>query len=221
MAKLGFAWGPFRSGDLPGLLGEAPPALPPVPSDSQYVPTEPAQLQWVVLGGKLFATVPIAAGKWKELKAHQLIAGTEICVNGLRFLARLPVFGYDTEIFDFGVGSACWVIDGSAPSNPVSCLMHDKDTGKYQLDWMPGAQGAYLPIYPVLEPIMPDMEALVGLHVSLMTPERPAEARLMEVTAYDLAFVDYKGQLSDVWGQTKGETTFLNREAVVNIGLAG
>lgn len=119
MDRSEFRWGPFRSGDLPGLLGEAPPALPPVPSDSQYVPTEPAQLQWVVLGGKLFATVPIAAGKWKELKASQLIPGVEICVNGLRFLMRLPVFGYDTEIFNSkrqGSSWACWAIDGRIPS---------------------------------------------------------------------------------------------------------
>lgn len=98
MAKMDFAWGPFRSGDLPGLLREVPPAPHPVLSGGQYVPAEPAQLRWVVLGGKLFATVPIAAGKWNELNAHQLIAGTEICVDGLRFLVRLPVFGYDTDI---------------------------------------------------------------------------------------------------------------------------
>lgn len=219
MAKVDFAWGPFRSGDLPGLLGEVPPAPQPGFSGGQYVPTEPAQLRWVVLGGKLFATVPIAAGKWNELNAHQLIAGTEVCIDGMRFLMRLPVFGYDIEIFEFGLEGACWVIDGSIPSNPVSCLIRDEETGKYKLDWLPWAREYSLPLYPVLEPILPAIEALAGLHVSLMTPNGPAEARLLEVTTYDLALTDYEGPLSDEWGRT-GEMTFLSREAVVNIGLA-
>lgn len=221
MSKLGFAWGPFRSGGLSDLIGEAPLPAQPIPSNRQNASTEPAQLRWAVLGGKLFATVAIASGKWNDIKAFQLIAGTEVCVDGLHFLMRLPVFGYDTEISDLEWDGACWVIDGSVPSNPVSCLMRDPETGKYQLDWMPEARRYRLPIYPVLEPIMPDMEALVGLHVSLMTPKGPAEARLLEVTAYDLACADYKGQISDEWGRTGGATTFLSREAVVNIGLAG
>ena len=86
---------------------------------------------------------------------------------------------------------------------------------------MPWAREYHASLYPVLEPIMPDIEALVGLRVSLMTPKGSAEGRLLEVTDYDLAFVDYKGKFSDEWGQPKEETTFLNREAVVNIGLAG
>ena len=221
MAKAEFSWGPFRSGGLPALLGEGPPTPWPTPRIRQNVPTEPAQLRWVALDGKLIATIPIAAGKWDELGAYQLIVGSEICVDGLRFLARLPVFGYDTEIFDLGFNGACWAIDGRIPSNPVGCLIHDAGTGRSQVQLMPWAQEYHASVYPVLDPIMPDMEALTGLYVSLMTPKGPAEARLLEVTAYDLAFVDYKGQLSDVWGQTKGETTFLNREAVVNIGLAG
>lgn len=219
MAKMDFAWGPFRSGDLPGLLREVPPAPHPVLSGGQYVPAEPAQLRWVVLGGKLFATVPIAAGKWNELNAHQLIAGTEICVDGLRFLVRLPVFGYDTDIFDLEWRGSCWVIDGRNPSNPVSFLLHDAGTGKYHLKWLPWAREYSLPLYPVLEPILPAIEALAGLHVSLMTPNGPAEARLLEVTTYDLALTDYEGPLSDEWGRT-GVMTFLSREAVVNIGLA-
>ena len=45
MAKIDFAWGPFRSGDLPGLLGEVPPTPQPVLSSGQYVPMEPEQLR--------------------------------------------------------------------------------------------------------------------------------------------------------------------------------
>lgn len=221
MAELEFRWGPFRSGDLPVLLGDEPPVPWPTPSIRQDASTEPAQLRWAAIGGKLVATIAIAAGKWDEINAYQLIVGSEICVDGLQFLARLPVFGYDTEIFEIGFKGACWVIDGRIPSNPVGCQLYDEETGKYQVQLMPWAQEYHASVYPVLEPIMPDMGALTGLYVSLMTPKGPAEARLLEVTAYDLAFVDYKGQLSDVWGQTKGETTFLNREAVVNIGLAG
>ena len=221
MAELEFRWGPFRSGDLPGLLGVEPPAPWPTPSIGQNAPTEPAQLRWVVLGGKLLATVPIAAGKWNDLNAHQLISGTEVYIDGLRFLVRLPVFGYDTVIFDLEFAGARWAIDGRIPSNPVGCLIHDTGTGKYQMELIPWAREYRAPLYPILEPIMPDLDALTGLHVSLMTPKGPAEARLLEVTAYDLAFADYKGQLSDEWGRAKGDTTFLSREAVVNIGLAG
>ena len=209
------------------LVGETPhlELVDPIPDQSQ------ATVQWALVGRKLYARGTLGRVTWRALECSNLDTkeGHKVRIEGMEFILRLPKVGADRELSDLTWFGNCWALSWDPFLGEDSFIVRGRIIRNAEENSMMFEAMGYedrdmdqrMQLIPVLEPIMPDMEALTGLYVSLMTPKGPAEARLLEVTAYDLAFVDYKGQLSDVWGQTKGETTFLNREAVVNIGLAG
>lgn len=87
------------------------------------------------------------------------------------------------------------------------------------LIWMPeSVETAKHVLVLVLEPILPDLSALTGKKVSVLTPLGKGTGVLREASDYDFVLADYDGILNPAWNRTTGTETLLRQDAVINIG---
>ena len=178
---------------------------------------EAFQMKWVAVGGKLFASTPIQNIPWDCIHHSDIDVGQEIRIDGMRFTMRLPVFGYDQELDEVNWFWGCWALN--AATGKACQLWRNPENGTANAMWLSGRMTEKKALYPILEPRMPDLNVMAGVHVNLMTPAGLAECHLKEVTDYDLVCSNYKGRLDTAWGRAEGEMTYLNREVVLNIGF--
>lgn len=213
-----FSFGTLTADSFPclprALIGDIP-RIDIQGSKDQFPDT---QLKWVALGGKLFGRTRIGPVDWATVCESGLYNGHEVVVDNMRFFCRLPDISdgrpawpgqWLDDFWATGKDSKRGMIRrlrGVAPPDP-------------DLIWMPeSVEVAKHVLVLVLEPILPDLNGLVGEKVSVVTPVGIGTAVLQEVSDYDIMLDGYTGKLDNAWSKAVAAKTVLQRVAVVNIG---
>lgn len=176
------------------------------------------QLKWTALGGKLFGRTRIGPVDWATVCESGLYNGHDVVVDNMRFFCRLPDISDGQHAWPGQWMDDFWATGKDSKRGMIRRLRGVAPPGP-DLIWMPEAvEVAKHVLVLVLEPILPDLNGLVGEKVSVVTPLGIGTAILQEASDYDIVLDRYSGTLDNTWGTIAGGTAVLRRDAVVNIG---
>ena len=177
-------------------------------------------LTWNIGNGKLIQSNLCSKCRLPDIIHSGLIAGKDVTIDGLKFLARIPVLEEDTALCGkFQITRASyWAYSTEQMEQQPFTLMPGEDPASIVIA---GPANEYLRL--VLTPIRPNLEDLVGKRVRLLLNSCIITAHLQEIDTYDLTCTRVNicnGQISNTYAQWHAdlETLYIARDAVVNAG---
>lgn len=184
-------------------------------SNEQFPAT---QLNWAASRGKLLGRTRIGPVDWATVCESRLNNGHDVIVDNMRFFCRLPDISDGRPVWPWQWMDDFWATGKDFKRGMLRRVRGVASPGP-DLIWMPEpAEVAKHVLVLVLEPILPDLSALVGKKVFVLTPLGIGTAVLQEVSDYDIVLDRYSGSLDNAWGTIAGGKAVLRRDAVLNIG---
>lgn len=177
-------------------------------------------LTWNIGNGKLIQSNLCSKRRWPDIIRSGLIAGKEVTIDGLKFLAKIPVLEEDTVLCGkFQITrSSYWAYSTKQMEQQPFTLMPGEDPAPVVIA---GPANEYLRL--VMTPICPNLEDLVGKRVRLLLNSCIITAHLQEIGTYDLTCTRVEicnGRISNTYAQWRAdlETLYIARDAVLNAG---
>ena len=176
------------------------------------------QLKWAASGGKLFGRTRIGPVDWATICQSGLNNGHDVVVDNMRFFCRLPDISDGRPAWPGQWMDDFWATGKDSKRGMIRRMRGVAPPGP-DLIWMPeSVETAKHVLVLVLEPILPDLSALTGKKVSILTLLGKGNGVLREASDYDFVLADYDGILNPSWSRTTGTETLLRQDAVINIG---